>query len=120
MRIRAKGTFVGLIVMVLWTLACSPEVNATISNKTNIRVQVFEGTETTIPVLGFWLEPGDVSSRAWRTREPQAIRERIEARDESGKVVFCKIYTWRDRTSDTLWEVSIVLGQSLCKAAGSQ
>ncbi len=81
-------------------------------------MQVFEGSEATVPLLGFWLDPGGMNRRVWRTLDSRALRERIEARDGDGKVVFCKIYTWDDRATDSSWIVEITVGQTLCGSAG--
>lgn len=64
------------------------------------------------------LGPKQETMYALITSKPRSMNLRVEARDASGTLLFCRIYTWEDRVSDRLWEVVIVEGRNSCPQSG--
>ena len=110
-----------LLFFVLAAAACDPGVDVRIQNTTDEYVEIYSWStrSSSVKYPDLKLGPQQEKVTSWLTSDPRNLRRRVEARDKDGNVLFCHIYTWKDRVSDELWEVVIIKGQNSCDTPGN-
>lgn len=107
----------GLVLVVATMAEFDRGVSVRFQNTTNYSVVVYSWDARKHAEPAGWtikLYPSEIATTGWIQVNPRDLYRRVEARDASGTVLFCQIYTWKDRINDQLWEVVIVQGQNSC------
>lgn len=103
--------------MALVTLACEPGVSVYFKNVADVPVTVYWGPERADKNPDLRLQPTEEKVAFWVIGDPEKLNVKVTGKDETGKVVFCRVYSSKDRIrrirEDSV-AVVIVPGENSC------
>lgn len=106
---------VAVAALVVFAVSCEPGVSVQIRNSTDKPVFVATGRErgAALEAPGLRVEPSETISASWIGTVPSKVQYRVQARSESGELVFCRIYSFEDPQIREL-RIGIIEGDLAC------
>jgi hypothetical protein len=102
------GRTIAAILMVLLAVACDPVASLVFHNQTGESVVVEHGSRRVDPPE-FNLEPGE-TKRSSALMPNDKAQQRVEARDATGTLIFCRVYTGKEMHD---WEIHVDIQRGL-------